>query len=151
MNPFMSGSYTHCLWQVHRGRYAQSVEKVFHLHFSVIRMGSHDTFALWRLGSVAFKLSISSSVNCGHVAANRSAGRTAEFVNIGRNVVVALKSGPVETGPTVPVATALQHEVDNWGWSHYRYAGTYTVVSPPNIWPLAVCKYNPTTGNATYY
>jgi len=36
------------------------------------------------------------------------AGRAAEFVNyIGRNVVVASKSGPVETVPTVPVATAL--------------------------------------------
>ena len=42
------------------------------------------------------------------MAANRSAGRAAEFVNVGRNVVAALKSGPVETGPTVPVATALQ-------------------------------------------
>ena len=41
------------------------------------------------------------------MAANRSAGRAAEFVNVGRNVVAALKSGPVETGPTVPVATAL--------------------------------------------
>jgi len=38
------------------------------------------------------KPSISSSVNCGHVAANRSDGRAAEFVNIGRNVVVASKS-----------------------------------------------------------
>ena len=37
------------------------------------------------------------------------AGRAAEFVNyIGRNVVVASRSGPVETVPTVPVATALQ-------------------------------------------
>ena len=36
------------------------------------------------------------------------AGRAAEFVNyIGRNVVVASRSGPVETVPTVPVATAL--------------------------------------------
>ena len=36
------------------------------------------------------------------------AGRAAEFVNyIGRNVVVASKSGPVETVPTVPVAAAL--------------------------------------------
>ena len=32
------------------------LEKKNYLHFSVIRMGSHDTFALWRLGSVAFKL-----------------------------------------------------------------------------------------------
>jgi len=41
------------------------------------------------------------------VAANWFAGSAAKFVNIGRNVVVALKSGPVETGPTVLVATAL--------------------------------------------
>ena len=34
---------------------------------------------------------ISSSGNCGHVAANWSAGHTTEFVNIGRNVVVASK------------------------------------------------------------
>ena len=63
----------------------------FHLHYSVIRMGSHDTFALsiLHVGSVAFKLLISSSVNCGCVAANWSAGRATEFVNIGRNVVVA--------------------------------------------------------------
>jgi len=41
----------------------RSAEKnFFHLHFSVIRMGSHHT-TLWRLGSVTFKLSISSSVN----------------------------------------------------------------------------------------
>jgi len=39
----------------------------------------------------------------------RSAGRAAEFVNVGRNVVVASKSGPVETVPTVPVATALNY------------------------------------------
>ena len=70
-------------------------------------MGSHDTFALRRLGSVAFKLSMSSSVNCGCMAANQSAGHTAEFMSIGRNVVVASKSGPVETRPTVLVATAL--------------------------------------------
>jgi len=42
-------------------------------------------------------------VNCGHVAANWSASRTA----VGRNVVVASKSGPVETRPTILVATAL--------------------------------------------
>ena len=35
---------------------------------------------------------------------SRSAGCTAEFENI---VVVASKNGPVETGPTVLVATAL--------------------------------------------
>ena len=53
------------------------------------------------------KPSISSTVNCGHMAANQSARCTAEFVNIGRNVVVALKSGLVETGPTILVAMTL--------------------------------------------
>jgi len=42
------------------------------------------------------------------MAANPSAGCAAEFVNTGRNVVVASKSGPVVTGPTVPVATDLK-------------------------------------------
>jgi len=46
------------------------------------------------------------------MAANRSAGCAANFVNIGRNVVVALKSGPVETGPTILVATALYKHGD---------------------------------------
>ena len=46
-------------------------------------------------------------VNCGHVSANQSAWCAAKFVNIGRYVVVASKSGPVETGPTILVATAL--------------------------------------------
>jgi len=41
------------------------------------------------------------------MAANWSAGRAAKFENVGRNEVVASKSGPVETGPTVLVATAL--------------------------------------------
>jgi len=42
------------------------------------------------------------------------AGRAAEFVNyIGRNVVVASKSGPVETVPTVPVATALRYHQES--------------------------------------
>ena len=56
------------------------------------------------LGSVAFKLFAAIdlySVNCGRMAAKRSAKRTAEFKSIGRNVVVVSKSGPVETGPTV--------------------------------------------------
>ena len=73
-------------------------------------MGSHDTFMLWRLGSVAFKLfeaSISNSVNCGHMAANQSAGHAADFLNIGRNVAVASKCGWVETQPTRLVTTAL--------------------------------------------
>jgi len=38
------------------------------------------------------KPSISSSVICGHVAANQSDMHAAEFVNIGRNVTVASKS-----------------------------------------------------------
>jgi len=43
-------------------------------------------------------------VNCGHLAANQSVGRAAEFENIGRNEVVASKSAR----PTVLVAMALQ-------------------------------------------
>ena len=73
-------------------------------------MGSCGTFVLWRLGSVTFKLFAAInlySVSSGHMALYWSAGRTAEFENIGRNVVVASKSGPVETGPTIQVATAL--------------------------------------------
>ena len=50
------------------------------------------------------------------MAANWSAGRAAEFVNIGRNVLVASKSGPVETGPTVPVATALNCDCETKQW-----------------------------------
>ena len=45
-----------------------------------------------RFQTIYLKPSISSSINRGHVAANRSDGRAAEFVNIGRNVVVASKS-----------------------------------------------------------
>ena len=41
------------------------------------------------------------------MALYRSAWHAAEFENIGRNVVIASKSGPVETEPTVLVATAL--------------------------------------------
>jgi len=74
-------------------------------------MGSRGTFVLQRIQSVAFKLFAAidlHSVNCGRVAANWSAGHATEFENIGRNVVVVSKSGPVETGPTVLVATALE-------------------------------------------
>jgi len=41
------------------------------------------------------------------MAANRSAGHTAKFVNISRNVIIASKSGQAETQPTQPVTTAL--------------------------------------------
>jgi len=41
------------------------------------------------------------------MAANQSAGRAAKFVNIGRNVVFASKSGRVESQPTRLVTTAL--------------------------------------------
>jgi len=41
------------------------------------------------------------------VAANQSAGCATEFENIGRNVVVVLKSGQAETKPTALVAMAL--------------------------------------------
>ena len=57
-------------------------------------MGSHGTFVLRRLGSVAFKLFAAIdlySVNSGRVAANRSAGCAAEFKNIGRNVAIVSK------------------------------------------------------------
>ena len=77
-------------------------------------MGSRGTFVLQRLGALLsnyLKPSTFSSVNCGHVAASRSAGHATEFVNIGRTVVVASKSGPVETGPTALVATALHNVV----------------------------------------
>ena len=50
---------------------------------------------------------ISISITCGHMAANRSRGRAAKFMNIGRDVVVASKSGLVETKPIIPMATAL--------------------------------------------
>ena len=43
------------------------------------------------------------------MAANWSAGCAAEFVNMNHNAVVASKSGPVETGPTVLVTMALLH------------------------------------------
>ena len=67
-------------------------------------------------GSIAFKVFAAInlySVNCGHMALYQSAWCTAEFEDISRNVVVATKSGPVETGPTVPVATALNVEDHN--------------------------------------
>ena len=73
-------------------------------------MGSRGTFVLRRLGSVAFKLFAAIdlySVNLSCTAANQSAGCAAEFENIDRNVVVVSKSGPIETGPTILVATAL--------------------------------------------
>jgi len=97
-----------------------SVKKKIHLHFWVIRIGSCSTFVLWKLGSIAFKLFAAIdlySVNCGHVAANRSARHVyaAEFENIGRNVVVASKSGLVETRPNVLVATALRVQVKSPG------------------------------------
>ena len=79
-------------------------------------MGSRGTFVLRRLGSVAFKLFAAIglySVNCGRVAANRSAGRAAEFENIGSYCLQ--KWSAVETGPTEPVATALPVTVQ------YRY------------------------------
>ena len=41
------------------------------------------------------------------MALYQSAGRATELENIGRNVVVASKSGPVETRPTILVATTL--------------------------------------------
>ena len=63
------------------------------------------------------------------MAANRSAGRAAEFENIGRNVVVASKRGLIETGATVLVATALHaeyfwEEIDPV-YSHYSQHSTH--------------------------
>ena len=63
--------------------------------------------AVWGDAAEGSGIEVHSVIRMGSKAANRSAGRAAEFVNIGRNVVVVLKSDPVETGPTVPVATAL--------------------------------------------
>ena len=85
-------------------------KKFFRLHFWVIRMGSCSTFVLWRLKSIAFKLFAAidlHSVNCGHVALYRSARVRRSIREIGRNVVVASKSGPVETRPTGLVAASL--------------------------------------------
>ena len=92
----------------------RSVEKMFRLHIWVVRMGSHGTFVLSRLKSAAFKLFAAInlySVNYGHMALYRSARRSAKFKNTGRNMVVASKSGPVETRPTVLVATALVGDI----------------------------------------
>ena len=65
---------------------------MWHLRASKIRKRHFKLFAAIDLYSV----------NCGHV--NRPARRAAEFENI---MAVASKSGPVETRPTVLVATAL--------------------------------------------
>ena len=50
MNPFMSGSYMHSRRQWIEARSAdqsaRSAEKFFHLHFSVVWIGSRSTFAL---------------------------------------------------------------------------------------------------------
>ena len=50
MNPFMSGSYVQCRRQCIKVRSAdqsvRSVEKFFHLHFSVVWIGSRSTFVL---------------------------------------------------------------------------------------------------------
>ena len=50
MNPFMSGSYMHFRRQWIEARSADQsalrAEKFFHLHFSVVWIGSRSTFAL---------------------------------------------------------------------------------------------------------
>ena len=52
MNPFLSGSYVHWRRQCIEARSAdidqsaRSAEKFFHLHFSVVWIGSRSTFAL---------------------------------------------------------------------------------------------------------
>ena len=68
-------------------------------------MGSHGTFMFWRLGSVAFKLFAAIdlySVNCGHVAAKRSAGHAAKLL-----AEMWLLPWNVIWLPTILVATAL--------------------------------------------
>jgi len=67
----------------------------------------------------ALQPSISSSVNCGHMAANQSARHTTKFVNIGRNMVVASKSGSFETGPTILLAKSLHPKTQS---PFYLYA-----------------------------
>jgi len=56
-------------------------------------MGCHGTFELRRLGSVAFKLFAAIDLH-----------------SVNRQLLVS-KSGLVETGPAVPVATALMQGV----------------------------------------
>ena len=50
MNPFLSGSYVHwrgqCIEVRSADQSARSAEKFFHLHFSVVLIGSRSTFAL---------------------------------------------------------------------------------------------------------
>ena len=95
---------------VHKSNSIATQKKNVHLHFLVIRMGSRDTFMLWRLGSITFKIfeaMISSSVNCDHVAANHSA----ECVpNSWMLAEMWLKSCLVETRPTILVAMALDRQ-----------------------------------------
>ena len=84
-------------------------KKFFRLHFWVIRIGSCSTFVLWRLKSIAFKLFVDRSPLCrlwprGFIPVCRVRRSIRE---IGRNVVVASKSGPVETRPTGLVAAFL--------------------------------------------
>ena len=61
------------------------------------------------------------------MAASRSAGCAAEFVNIGRYVVVTSKSVPVETGPTILVATALFCMLIAGGTCNYAFTQDYYV------------------------
>ena len=99
------------------------------------------------------KPSSSSSVNCGHVhvAANWSSGRTDKFVDIGRNVVVASKSGTWSgwnpTNPTGDYAPA--RALDNWSdgkkiikstqCKHAWYHSCFTV-----LWRCKLAKYSVT-------
>ena len=108
-------------------------KKKIHLQFNLV---TPSCFELKEASlSNYWKPSISSSVNCGHVAASRSAGCTAEFVNIGRSMVVASKSGRVETRPTRPVTTALKSGRGRpWILSHskpyyFNYSQRVCVVS----------------------
>jgi len=105
--------------QLGGGIEAHSVEKIISPSFLGYQDGlSWLLRALRIIRSLAFKLFAAIdlySVNCVHVALYWSAVRAAEFVNyIGRNVVVALKSGMVELYQPYrwlrpcPVATQLE-------------------------------------------
>ena len=59
-------------------------------------MGCHDTFTLWRLESITFKLLISSSVNCGRVVANQVCWSCRRIHENWQKCGCCLESGPVE-------------------------------------------------------
>ena len=86
---------------------AQSVEKFFHPHFLVIRMGSLGTFKLFAAVDL-YSVLACQLWSCGCQPVCRVRRRIWDYW---QNVVVASKSGPVETGPTVLMATALYNSM----------------------------------------